>query len=359
MSSLGSVFHRLLDWFASLWARVGHAWSTARSRPRSVLSAGLVAVAAVGLLVAVFLSDGFRARAYDLEDAYVWVTDPTDVLRFNRETEQLDWKEAPPREGKPDVIQDGTDVFATADGRWFQVDVAEQTFEEMAGLGGESTAEVGGGTFAVLDRDGGVWVVPVDRAAEVTVDGSPVDGEDQDGESAGTGDEAAPEEDSKEAEGSEDSGDQDGSDDLDGGPDLDAGDGAPVDAVEMRAGAVGAVDLVAGLALRKDLFALRRVGRGVESGEVRAGIGLGGVAAVARVAGVDRIGLRDLIAVADGAGVVKALCRPLPKQEDEESPAQRAAGLGYRHRVEHVAPRSWQLACGVSIRFPRRVSRYS
>lgn len=183
-------FSRAAAAVGSIPSRVGAGVATVRRRPGSFASTGFVALAAIGLLVAVFLSDGFRARTYDLEDSYVWVTDPTDVLRYNVQTDELDWK-APPGDGDggPEVIQDGTDVFVSKAGVWNRVDVAEESFEEISGLGGEAQAEVGGGTFAVLDRDGGVWVIPVDRAAELALEGAaPSDDEDADPEGEGSSD---------------------------------------------------------------------------------------------------------------------------------------------------------------------------
>lgn len=191
------VLGALVEWLRSVVGRLGGAVSGALRRPRSFLSGALVAVAAIGLLVAVFLSDGFKARAYDLEDAYVWVTHDSDVMRYNRETEQLDWRAtSDPDGGESDVIQDGIDVFVVQSGGWSKVDVAEQAFEPMTGLGSEASAAVGGGRFAVLDRDGGLWVSPVDRAIELAVDSGAVEpeseGEDLSGESeAAAGDESA------------------------------------------------------------------------------------------------------------------------------------------------------------------------
>src|SRR5690606_31057802 len=99
--------------------------------------------------------------------------------------------------------------------------------------------------------------------------------------------------------------------------------------------------LVTGLALAEDLLARRRIGRGQQRREVRAFLGRWGRFA-ARLAGIDRIGLHDFLAtVAGGRSVVEAFGRHLAEKEDQESPAQRAAGLGYRHRVEHVAPLCW------------------
>ncbi len=204
------IFTRFTASVGSIPSRVGATVAAARRRPGSLASTGFVALAAIGLLVAVFLSDGFRARTYDLEDAYVWVTDRSDVLRYNVQTHELDWK-ATPGDGAAEVVQDGTDVFVSESEVWRRADVAEQSFEDMPGLGGEAEASVGGGTFAVLDRDGGVWVIPVDRAAELALEGgTPSDDE------AGSAD--------KEPGGDQASGDE-GSGQIPQAA-LDAGDGA-------------------------------------------------------------------------------------------------------------------------------------
>ncbi len=76
---------RLLAWISAV---PGHF----RGRMRSVGSAGFVAIAVVGLVVAMFLADGFRATTLDLENPGVWVTngDKKLVGRFNTRAEEVD-----------------------------------------------------------------------------------------------------------------------------------------------------------------------------------------------------------------------------------------------------------------------------
>jgi hypothetical protein len=115
------------------------------------------------------LSDGFRARTYDLEDAYVWVTKAdTSFARMNVQIRQQDWMQ--PLEGV-EVIQDGAAVFTSStESGWQRLDAAELTREDLA-IPKDAVAEVGGGTFAVRDSEGGVWVAPVADAATISIDG--------------------------------------------------------------------------------------------------------------------------------------------------------------------------------------------
>lgn len=87
-------------------------WLGLHGRSRSIASAGFLGAAIVGLLVAVFVADGFRATSYDLNDASVWVTngDLDMVGRINTQIAKQDSAfEADTTD--PQIIQDGRAVF--------------------------------------------------------------------------------------------------------------------------------------------------------------------------------------------------------------------------------------------------------
>lgn len=155
----------------SLLARFGGSagarWQQLRSHPRSAASAGFVSVAAIGLLVAMFLSDGFRATTYDLEDASVWVTrsDPGQLGRINTQIARQDAVLAKQFKGLSEVVQDGRTVLIVdpAGKQLVPVDPAKlATFEPVVSVPDGARADLGGGTLVVHatagEAAGAVWI---------------------------------------------------------------------------------------------------------------------------------------------------------------------------------------------------------
>lgn len=150
------------------------AWDRVRRNPRSSVATGLVAVTALGLIVAMVLADGFRATSYDLKPAGVWVMNK-DAKRFGRVNARLS-----EQDGLGDaavvasgILQDGRDVFvATGDGGELRrVSAATLDVEgDSVRLASGSTPAIGGGRFAVVDAAGDVRVANTADAASLSAD---------------------------------------------------------------------------------------------------------------------------------------------------------------------------------------------
>lgn len=152
VTSVGSSLSRVLAWV--------------RVRMRSLGSVGIVGVGILGLLVAVFLAEGFKAATFDLQDPVVWVTkaqDGSDGLVFGRlnvKVGQLDSVNPAAKVG--DVFQDGGVVALTEAGGAGPrlVDPSTQTVaKEATPLGDASLAGLAGGRYLVV-KGGSGWTGP-------------------------------------------------------------------------------------------------------------------------------------------------------------------------------------------------------
>lgn len=144
---------------------VRSAVAAGRARLRSVSSVGFVSVAVIGLIVAMFLADGFRARTYDLQNPAVWVTrdDGSLVGRFNTQALQIDSAIPSEIEGV-DVAQDGGDIVVFAPGSMRAVNAAtEELSAEPIELPGRARVELAGGRYVIADQDGKAWTGNVDE----------------------------------------------------------------------------------------------------------------------------------------------------------------------------------------------------
>ena len=110
------------------------------------------------------------------------------------------------------------------------------------------------------------------------------------------------------------------------------------DAVQMRAGAVGTVKLVAGLALVEHALARTGIGGRIDLFEADFGFFF---AAFARFLEVrDHVALAVLFAlfpVAALGGGIERIGTPACEKENQQRGANGGAGLGKGHCVEHVA----------------------
>jgi hypothetical protein len=106
-------------------------------------------------------------------------------------------------------------------------------------------------------------------------------------------------------------------------------------AVQMRAGAVGAINLVTRFALGKYFFACACISRGIKL--VKAWPCFSGSWCFT-CAGVNRVGLCCFAAMAS-AGGIECRCSPASKHENQKRATAGPNYFGHCHRVEHVAPR--------------------
>ncbi len=176
-SALGAVFR----WSSSLLAR-------ARRRPSATLSGSVVGVAVVGLVVAMFLADGFRATNYDLADSAVWVTNARassdKSAQFGRINHQIDRQDADKKlsnekfdTGTLDIVQDGTDVFVGSAKGWTRIVPADLSLEDTP-IETDGQVRVGAGRLSVLGTDGALWIAKVDEAASLQLKGGDREGAD-------------------------------------------------------------------------------------------------------------------------------------------------------------------------------------
>lgn len=132
------------------------AWNRIRRNPKSSASTGFVAIAALGLILAMVFADGFRATSYDLKSAGVWVVNQ-DAQRFGRVNARI--RE---QDGKGDaaihatsVLQDGGDVFVQVENGLQRVSPATMDAEgDVVQIAPDSIAALGGGRLAVIDASG-------------------------------------------------------------------------------------------------------------------------------------------------------------------------------------------------------------
>lgn len=129
-------------------------------RPKVALVSVTVLVAGVLTVLAV-RSPGYEARAVDLSQRTVWVTNQTDLLvgRINKQIGELN---SAVRTGAPfDVYQDGDDVLVM-DGSRHELrplDPASVTLGGKITLPNRAKVAFGGGVAAVADEDtGALWV---------------------------------------------------------------------------------------------------------------------------------------------------------------------------------------------------------
>ena len=143
-------------------------WAWVSGDPRSTASTGFVAIAAVSVLVAMFLADGFRATSYDLRDSGVWVVNEQQqkVGRINTQIGEQDGVRSVPG-GKLAVVQDGADVFVRDGDEWKRVDPASLETGEPLELPTGAQVDLAGGTFAAMDSQGRVWTADAAEAEQL------------------------------------------------------------------------------------------------------------------------------------------------------------------------------------------------
>ena len=146
---------------------------------RKLVSGAVLGVGVLGVLVAILLSDGFRATTLDLSDSGVWVTRSVDA-RVGRINAQIQAQDAISKKlgdavgAGLDVVQDGRDVFVvnTAQGSVARVDPARPAADLKFGQGvPNSRASLGAGRMVLVDAEGRAWVSRVSDSAPVSTAG--------------------------------------------------------------------------------------------------------------------------------------------------------------------------------------------
>lgn len=142
-------------------------WARVRQRPATSASTALVAVAALGLLIAMFFADGNRATDYDLTESAVWVDGTVaGQQRIGRVNMQI-----PKQDDRLDIesgelLQDGRDVVVVdRDGGTVQrIDVVSVSLgKDQLEVPADSTVGLGGANVMVLGPGGNLWTAPTER----------------------------------------------------------------------------------------------------------------------------------------------------------------------------------------------------
>lgn len=151
-------------------------WRSMRGNRRSSASSAFVAASAVGLVVAMFLADEFRATSYDLQDSAVWVSKGGSEGAIGRINTQIGKQDATLSAGGEtvDVAQDGRNVFLVEGDTLTRIDPATVSGESSSGVELPESAEVrmGAETLAVV-ADGKVWVTDVESVGSLGSDEDP------------------------------------------------------------------------------------------------------------------------------------------------------------------------------------------
>lgn len=153
-----------------------------RDHRRGATSTAVLGIGIIGVIVAMFLADGFRARNFELQDGAVWVTNESSgqhgrinaLVRAQDRALVIGEKDA-----RLEVVQDGRAVFAVSDGKVARIPADTATPQELGqlepadtwiGLGGDRlvaatpTGEVRLGT---VDQPEGALVGGGDPAAKL------------------------------------------------------------------------------------------------------------------------------------------------------------------------------------------------
>ncbi len=133
-----------------------------RARPRTLISTGVVTVAAVTIGTLAFMYDGDPTTEVDLHDGGVWVTKQSSLLvgHFNHESEVLDGS-LRTSTAEYDVLQSGSRVVVVdADGaNMSAVDPAQVVLSGTAEVQPGAKIDLGSDTVSVLDAAGDLRTV--------------------------------------------------------------------------------------------------------------------------------------------------------------------------------------------------------
>ena len=140
-----------------------------RERLKSLGSAGFVAIAVVGVVVAIFLAEGFKVTTYDLQNPGVWMTRQNAgnsgpgamVGHFNTQALEIESGIPTAMDGL-DVAQDG-DRVVVFDAAGMKV--LNAATEELADAGQRTpggSVELAGGRYLIVNGDGKAWTGSAD-----------------------------------------------------------------------------------------------------------------------------------------------------------------------------------------------------
>ena len=145
------------------------------SRRRTASTAAVVTVPAVVATLAL-VNPGFPLAQVDLNDGAVWLTSTStlQVGRYNAQVEELN-AGLVATSTEFDVLQEAGDVLLVEPGQVSVVDPAGVTAASQVALPAGATVSLAGGTVAVVDPDGQVWVRTFDDLPLLQTSADPPD----------------------------------------------------------------------------------------------------------------------------------------------------------------------------------------
>lgn len=150
-----------------------NAMSWLRVRPRTLASAAIVAVAAVGITTMAVAYEGNPTTELDLHDGSVWITkaDQQFVGHFNAQSQVLDGRLAAPT-ADYDVLQDGDNVLVhdMGDSTIGPVDTAAVALGDRVQVPAGAVVDYAAHTVAILDVEkGALYVIPLAQVPQFAV----------------------------------------------------------------------------------------------------------------------------------------------------------------------------------------------
>ncbi|WP_336632386.1 MULTISPECIES: Ig-like domain-containing protein [unclassified Microbacterium] len=146
-----------------------------RARPKTLVSAGIVTVAAVAVGFFAVVYEGKPTTEVDLHDGGVWVTKQSSLLvgHFNHESRVLDGGMRA-ASSEYDILQSGSRVMIVdpADSSISAIDPARVVLADSAQLAPGSAVAMGAGTVAVLEPSGTLWASPFGAVSGIGAQGS-------------------------------------------------------------------------------------------------------------------------------------------------------------------------------------------
>lgn len=145
------------------------------ARPKTLMSTGIVAVAALAVGFFAFVYEGKPTTEVDLHDGGVWVTKQSSLLvgHFNHESRVLDGG-LRAASSDYDILQSGSRVMIvdTVGSSIASVDPARVILSDSASLAPGSSVAMGSSTVAVLEPSGTLWASPFTAVSGIAAQGS-------------------------------------------------------------------------------------------------------------------------------------------------------------------------------------------
>ena len=144
-----------------------------RARPRALAAGSVVTTAVLAITTLAVFYQGEPTTEVDLHDGGVWVTKQASLMvgHFNHESQVLDGG-LRTTGSDYDILQSGSTVLVVdaTDSTVTSVDPGRVALTDATKLPADAAVTMGGGTVAVVDAGGALWVHPADSIASLQVE---------------------------------------------------------------------------------------------------------------------------------------------------------------------------------------------